>query len=71
MHHRILSALAACLVAGVLHAEETIWLEAEHLDGIQGYVMPSKNAQDARHGVSGPETTPQAPERPWTCWWGV
>jgi hypothetical protein len=61
MHHRALLAplmLAAWLLAGALHAEETIWVEAEHLDGIRGYVWPMGPVPAKRTlghwGLSGP-----------------
>src|SRR2546423_12382819 len=37
---RILSSLLLLLVASSVPAQETIWIEAEHLEGIKGYCWP-------------------------------
>src|SRR5215813_8856600 len=38
--HRTAAIFLTLLVPLSLHAAETIWLEAEHLDGIRGYCWP-------------------------------
>ena len=37
---RFLSTLLLLLVASSIPAQETIWIEAEHLEGIKGYCWP-------------------------------
>jgi len=50
--------VAAGLAAPEVRAAETIWIEAEHLDGIQGYCWPMGKPEmkktDGHWGLSGP-----------------
>ncbi len=55
---RFLSALLLLLVASSVPAQETLWIEAEHLEGIKGYCWPMGKPEmkkTAGHwGLSGP-----------------
>src|SRR5262249_23000394 len=60
MHRSLLSlvTLSVLFFAGPLLAAESIWLEAEHLDGIKGYCWPlgkpAMKKTDGNWGLSGP-----------------
>src|SRR5262245_39932334 len=59
MAHSVLLALMALVPTAEPPAPETIWLEAEHLDGIRGYCWPMANKPelkktDGHWGLSGP-----------------
>ncbi len=51
-----LALLALALVATDVRAEETVWIEAEHLQGVQGYCWPAgpNPKTDGHWGISGP-----------------
>jgi len=59
---RLIGCLALCLVgAGApLHAVETIWIEAESLEGVRGSCFPDMDQKTAGHwALSGPGIAPE------------
>lgn len=54
---------AACLLASIRAgraAEETVWIEAEHLRGVQGYAFADMDQKNPGHwGLSGPGIAPE------------
>jgi hypothetical protein len=58
IRHSIFALTLLTVFAGLLPAGETIWLEAEHLDGVRGYCWPMGRPEmkktDGHWGLSGP-----------------
>jgi hypothetical protein len=57
---RCLVALGTALAVTTSFAQESIWIEAEHLRGVRGSCFPDMNGTTAGHwGLSGPGIAPE------------
>ena len=54
--HLIKAILFSAALVGTVRAEETLWIEAEHLHGVRGYCWPGgpNPKTDGHWGISGP-----------------